>query len=520
MKILFIVSACFIFPTVTRAAVICAPSFSEVTTASFYPLTYALETFTSPYTFSDTIKRTHQTQSIIAINPIACNLTDRSYTIKDKAQMVRIADFAATRQIAAALPTKKPVNITASGSSFAHSLAVASQNYVTPEQFGALGDGSTNDTAAIMKAISTRHRVHLGPKTYAVTRIVLTNPTRIEGTSRNLTTIKGLKADGDVIFADTQGYDIRDMTIDRAVPATSGTGININNNASGILKNVVSQNHRNGFIFGATAASQAYNLVAQFNYSTGIVVTTSADSEAAQWTFRDVISQMNDGLGWSFWAVANSSGPNQTGPSLYNCGSYANSDGGWSFSGDAHTAWNDINTYEIYSSFDNGNGIAFHNPGANNQFLGTFVEFTGAAATGRKHQKAATNTGSGILFINSGNVDSYITLSGTVQFNAEQGLLIAPTSKLAHLILTGFTARDNGASGSGASGIDIESSATRVVMSAILSVNMVTKHQNYGLMSSPSAAPNVFLYGGDLHGNAISAVNSPTSSFGAFQAAQ
>ena len=59
--------------------------------------------------------------------------------------------------------------VTPSGASAARSLASLLADSVTPGSFGAVGDGVTDDTAAIAAAIATLRPVRLGPRTYATT---------------------------------------------------------------------------------------------------------------------------------------------------------------------------------------------------------------------------------------------------------------------------------------------------------------------------------------------------------------
>lgn len=58
--------------------------------------------------------------------------------------------------------------------------------YATPEMYGAKGDGVTDDTEAIQAAIDSGLPVKLAPKTYAITGLVLTQNTVIDGNGSTL----------------------------------------------------------------------------------------------------------------------------------------------------------------------------------------------------------------------------------------------------------------------------------------------------------------------------------------------
>ena len=57
----------------------------------------------------------------------------------------------------------------------ANTLASVKNNYVTPEMFGAVGDGSTDDTQAIQDAFDSGYDVYFGHKTYKTTGVSITN---------------------------------------------------------------------------------------------------------------------------------------------------------------------------------------------------------------------------------------------------------------------------------------------------------------------------------------------------------
>ena len=63
--------------------------------------------------------------------------------------------------------------------------------YVTPEMFGAVGDGVTDDTEAIQSAINTKKPIHFGRKTYCATHLTIKNATKLIG-ERGKTVLKSL----------------------------------------------------------------------------------------------------------------------------------------------------------------------------------------------------------------------------------------------------------------------------------------------------------------------------------------
>lgn len=69
-----------------------------------------------------------------------------------------------------------PLQMTASGGTSRRSLGALMSDAVTVEDFGALGDGATNDGAAFTAAIASLRPIRLGPKTYVVNGpLTLTN---------------------------------------------------------------------------------------------------------------------------------------------------------------------------------------------------------------------------------------------------------------------------------------------------------------------------------------------------------
>lgn len=97
---------------------------------------------------------------------------------------------------------------------------------ITPEQFGAVGDGVTDDTEAVKKALATNGNVYLAG-TYAINTIELNefNGTVTGGS------LKGLAQNTGVVIADTTGCSIANVTMrDINLIFKNGSNIAVKNN--------------------------------------------------------------------------------------------------------------------------------------------------------------------------------------------------------------------------------------------------------------------------------------------------
>ncbi len=92
-----------------------------------------------------------------------------------------------------------------------------SEKYVTPEMFGAVGDGVTDDTQAIQTALDTGKEVRFSNKTYCVLNLVINNSVRLIGDTG--ATIKRLP----ITFIDYDDGNITDWS-KRDVTNLIGTG--------------------------------------------------------------------------------------------------------------------------------------------------------------------------------------------------------------------------------------------------------------------------------------------------------
>lgn len=89
-------------------------------------------------------------------------------------------------------------------------MVIGTLGYVTPEMFGAVGDGITDDTEAIQEAINSGKSVLMWGKTYCISRkLLLPYSFNIRGLSKSSTVIKWIGGTCDY-FAKTPDYSDRD----------------------------------------------------------------------------------------------------------------------------------------------------------------------------------------------------------------------------------------------------------------------------------------------------------------------
>lgn len=397
------------------------------------------------------------------------------------------------------------------------------QSSVTPEMFGAKGNGTTDDTAAINAAIAhpRAREVVLQDKSYKVTTVNFSRTITLRGLNKWSSALVGSTTNTPVITITAAPMDIRNLRIDRSVvPVVGATGITTLNGGFGKLSDLVVQNQYDGIFLQSTANSEISNIISQFNYRFGIrgEVTSTGAEPALQWKMTNIISQMNESYG--FWFYAFGSTNLQTGFVAINCGTFRNGVGGWKMTGDPGTAWNDVNMYHCYSSFDNGHGIDWSNCGANNQMFDTFCEWNAMVGGGRGFDNIpARRNGCGMVISQPSPSGSSLTISGlVVQNSAMDGVFVDPTATLRTLQLIGAVLRDNGQANVNfrKSGFADASTTTNVYLSNIVCRRENYTTQEYGISTdSLTVAAKVLVWGGDFRNN-LNPSQNPASSYGAW----
>ena len=142
-------------------------------------------------------------------------------------------------------------------------------NYVTVEQFGAVGDGVTDDTQAfkdaVAKSIETGKTLKLSSKTYVVSIIAIKKPIIMQGCGES-TVIKHIGTGNLYAVVNIEGDNdgtvvLRDFIIDANRNGdTSGNirGLNITRRKGTSVENITFKNGRNGAYIGYWDQTQHY----------------------------------------------------------------------------------------------------------------------------------------------------------------------------------------------------------------------------------------------------------------------
>jgi len=272
------------------------------------------------------------------------------------------------------------------------------------KDFGALGNGSANDSAAIASAIaampSTGGVLFFPAGDFRIaSTIALNKPIWLLGAGWNSTTITQTTANTVAINMTVAGK-ISDVTISRSVTATSGgNGINT---AAGLNElQIIQVRVKNQFV-GISAGAGAQNqITACFvlnNNSHGIEFVSNASVRTMLWSVSECVSYFNTGAGYYY---TNTTGTNNDdGPRFARGGSFANNSYGTFIQGSSGANVGLVTFDTWFSSGDNNTGL----------YLDTF-------STGSFPVPVVSNFGSELTGqfsgVNYGNPGTPLVASGT-----------------------------------------------------------------------------------------------------------
>ena len=178
---------------------------------------------------------------------------------------------------------------------------------VTPQMFGAVGDGVNDDTQAIVNAIATGNTVYFPAGRYRITSTLnLPAGANLIGQLTPLTTGNQFGAtilhdgDGDTINVPNYNpFSISNIMIDKT-NSTNGNGINVELVDGFIINNVKVRNHNNGIRIVGCSYGIIEKCTCENNYNDGFYFSNNATLNVCQVQISNSLSELNDGCGFHF----------------------------------------------------------------------------------------------------------------------------------------------------------------------------------------------------------------------------
>lgn len=298
------------------------------------------------------------------------------------------------------------------------------------KDFGAVCDGSTDDTAAIQAALNTGKTIILPDNVYCKTtsavNITITG-TGLVGSGENSS---GIRITSTTSAAITVAADVQYVTLSNFVVLRTGTptaganGIIFNGDTQQAnLENLWIEGHWNGLVLRTTGYSTIRNVVVSRNFNDGLNATDIAGHSGFQWYINGLLSQLNAHNGFTF-ATGNGTTAASVGnwDGLY---SFANTNFGLVLAG---TAGQPIPGLRLSNSFfgqDGAGEVLLDSYGGLHNISNSFFELAGTSVTGPTFSTPASGVGVG-LNVSTNNTD--IIVNGIFSTaNSQSGAILSAT---------------------------------------------------------------------------------------------
>lgn len=177
----------------------------------------------------------------VAGNPSVVTHTHPASQISDSTTQGRAlltAETAAEQRVSLGLDTTANQTFTASGSgAVSRSVLEKLKDVVSVKDFGAVGDGVTNDTAAIQAAIASGRCVYIPPGTYNITPLTFSNflSCNIRGAGRDVSRLVLTESGTALTFSNCQWLQLSDLSlqaIGTAQTLSNSNGIELKTSSS------------------------------------------------------------------------------------------------------------------------------------------------------------------------------------------------------------------------------------------------------------------------------------------------
>jgi hypothetical protein len=267
---------------------------------------------------------------------------------------------------------------------------------ISIKDFGAVGDGVTDDTAAFAAAllVTPVRNIFVPCGTYNVTTLTISvEGSMLQGGGWGCTTIRSTTSNQPVI-KNTAGHyvTVRDMSVDRTVTATAGGyGLDFSSTTDhGLISGLYVANQYDGVYLGTTAYSIFENTKITSSYRHGVY---GLSTQGVQWEMKSIVSQANNGDGFKFECTGTN------GMSLGNqtqLTTFANSGYGWRAVGGASCPVSGIRVSDSFFGSDGNSEVYLDTYGSYPHYFSNIdTETAGVHTTGRALATAASNVGAG-----------------------------------------------------------------------------------------------------------------------------
>lgn len=293
--------------------------------------------------------------------------------------------------------------ITASGSTTSRTLQDRFADVVNVKDFGAVGDGVTDDTAAIQEAINSGRNVFIPSGTYKTTnKLTITNNNQVVAGSGRSTQIILYKTTDPVIelVGAVNAVEVKNLFLNRSGVPINDTAVGIQTPktftlTTAILRDLFIANHWHGVWLGPAAYGKLTFCVIQSNYQDGIYCTNYTGLNACQWDLESSLSQANNRYGLSLNPYEGTILiPNE----WMNFTTFANTSGGIFVDGSPTRQTYDIRGSGLTLSSDGNTALNLSQMAGSTIVLNNiFIELVGRTSTGRQLATPSSNSGTGII---------------------------------------------------------------------------------------------------------------------------
>ena len=389
--------------------------------------------------------------------------------------------------------------------SVARSLKNKLTDFVSVLDFGAKGDGTTDDTAAFNAALLAHLKVYV-PATSAGYKITGTiNMTQtgqaLIGDGRFATVLNASTASTPLINVSTgiNNVEIAYMSLNRSTTATAG--------GHGILcSSIVNfcrfhdlylQGHYDGIFLGPTGFSSVENTTVMNCQNIGLVMqnATGTGGGQLQWSLMNTLVEGSGSHGYYISGLGTTSQPCTLG-TYVNVATFANTGYGMAVLGSSTSPVSGLRLRDSYLGGDGGSELYLDTYAAYHTITDSLFELAGTGPTGPTSSTAASNVGNGIL-ITTNNTNVGIT-GCTIIGNSNAGV----NSSSTYISIGSSLINNNGVSTTQPMGILLLAGTGSISNNQIGNISGTS--QAYGVYLNADLA--ISITGNNLTGNATSPV--------------